>query len=119
MTNDEMKNFEALLRSDEGVQAKLRAAVDAYDGDKADDQALFEATIGKVAEELGLSLSYEEAKAYAGKMTALDDVELDAVAGGGSCYFIGGSKKPEAGHCDPETGSGACAYIGITYEGIC
>lgn len=116
MANENIARFEELLRSSEDMQAKLRAAADAYAGDKADAQALFEATIGKLAEEAGLPFSYDEGRAFAMDGVELDETELDAVAGGGFCYGPGGNGGPGNGDClgknDWESGMGACAYVG-------
>lgn len=116
MANENVGKFEELLRSSEEIQAKLRAAVDAYDGDGADAQAFFDATIGKLASEAGLPFSYDEGRAFAMEGVDLDDSELDAVAGGGICYGPGGNGGPGNGDClgndDWESGMGACAYVG-------
>lgn len=118
MATENIQKFEELLRSDEGVQAKLRAAVDAFEGDKADEQAFFEATVGKVADELGFSVTYDEVKAYAGKLTKLNDAELSAVAGGdGYCFIIGIHTDVDASACPAtdENGAQACAFAGIGF----
>lgn len=109
MANESIQKLEELMRTDKDVQAKIKAAVEAYDGDKTDEQAIFEATVGKVGEELGFSISYEEARAYATKLVALDDGEIDAVAGGSVCWFIGASRTTD----DEDA---YCAYVGITID---
>ena len=61
----------------------------AYTGD-AVEQAFFDATIGKLAEEAGLPFTLEEGREFAAVEQELDDAELDAVAGGTAlCYVIG------------------------------
>lgn len=113
-----IEKIEELLRSDEAVQAKLKAAADAYEGDRTDEKAFFDATFGKVGEELGFPVSFEEAAAHAKKMVNLNDSEVDAVAGGGDfCYIVGGtSEGGDHGDClgtkDWATGFGACVYVG-------
>lgn len=116
MANENIKKFEELLRSDEDVQAKVRAAGSAYEGDKTDERAVFEALIAPVAAELGLPFTYEEGRAYARALKPLDDDEVSAVAGGGICYIIGGEDEVDSGQCLDngvfESGFGACAYVG-------
>lgn len=119
MANENIQKLEELLRSDEEVQAQIRTAVEAYDGDKTDEQAFFEATIGKVSEAAGLPVSYEEVIAHAKKLTNLDDSELDAVAGGGGyCFIVGIHGEVDANACDEdesELGAHACAYLGVGF----
>ena len=77
------KKFEELLRSDEALQAKLR---DAFDGDKADERAVFDAVVVPLAAEAGLPFSSDERKSLAElarEGAELSDEELEAVAGGG------------------------------------
>ena len=114
MANDNVQKFEELLRTDEAVQAQLNEAVSAYDGDPNDQEAVFEATIGKIAASVGLPFELEEGKNHLLAGRALSDAELAAVAGGvGVCYVIGGSDEPEA-HCERAEGY-ACAYVGVTW----
>lgn len=119
MASENVQKLEELLRSDEGMQAQVRAAVDAYEGDKADEKAFFDATIGKVSEEAGHPVSYEEAVAHAQNLTSLDDAELDNVAGGGGyCFIIGIHGEVDANACDEdedEVGAHACAYLGVGF----
>ena len=49
------EKFEELLRGDEALQAKLQELAASFEGDKTDEQAVFEATIGKLAPRLGWS----------------------------------------------------------------
>ena len=106
-----VEKFEELLRSDEGLQAKLRAATEAYAGDTSDEQAFFDAVLAPIAAEAALPFTYDEVVA-AKDDEELDDAELDAVASGtGYCIFIGGSDDVESG-CNEIEGH-ACAYIGV------
>ncbi|MBR4754495.1 MAG: hypothetical protein IK054_04840, partial [Lachnospiraceae bacterium] len=73
--------------SDEALQRKLEERTDAYEGDPADERAVFEAIILPLAKEAGFELSYEDMTSLAdnkkgkrGKM--LTDDELMMVAGG-------------------------------------
>ncbi|MCR4871133.1 MAG: hypothetical protein K5859_07540 [Atopobiaceae bacterium] len=112
MAAENVKKFEDMLRSDEGLQAKLQDLANAFDGELADEKAIFEATIGKLAEEAGLPFTYEEGSSFFASERELTDDELNAVAGGGgACYIIGGSSGVEA-ECGRAEGH-ACAYVGI------
>ena len=99
------------------MQAKLKAAIEAFAGDKADEVAFFEATIAPLAAELGLPFSYEEGKSYSQGGVELSDDELEAVVGGSICYFAGGGGEPDAQNCygnDNEKGTGACSFAGVS-----
>ncbi len=113
MAFENVEKFEDLLRGSEELQAKMRAAADAYEGDKADEQAIFEAVIAPLAEEAGLPFSLEEGREFVISSRELTDDELDAVAGGkGGCYVIGGGKEADA--CtDDILGAGACYAMGV------
>ena len=123
MAKDNIEKFEKLLASDENLQAKFRAAADAYTGDKKDEQAKFEALIMPLAEEIGLPFTFEEAKALSveGREVTLD--EADAIAGGSDvdqgwsfCLVIGGGDEKDVEWCDHNgEGSGACEYVGIGF----
>ena len=113
MASENVTRFEELLKNDEALQAKLQELAAAFEGDATDEQAIFDATIGKLAEEAGLPFTLEEGREAASAGHELGDAELEAVAGGGGfCYVIGGSSEPEAtcGRADFH----ACAYVGIT-----
>ena len=92
-----VEKFEELLRSDEALQEKLRAAIDVYEGDKSDERAVFDAVIAPLAAEAGLPLSHDEWKSLAElarEGVELSDEELEAVAGGGwvaNCSVVGSS----------------------------
>lgn len=106
--------FEELLRGDEALQAKLQELMAAFEGDKADEQAVFEATLGKLAAEAGLPFTLEEARETVTAGRELGDAELEAVAGGkGVCYLIGGVDDAEA-ECAKGVHGYACAYLGVS-----
>ena len=107
------KKFEELLRSDKTLQDKLTAAMDAFDGNKADEAEVFDAVIAPLAAAVGLPVTIEEIKGLAMDRVELDDNELDAVAGGGTCFIIGGSDDVSA---DCALGGCTCAWIGVTFD---
>lgn len=110
-----VEKFEKLLLSDEGIQAKVRAATDAYEGDKADERAFFDATVAAVAAEAGLPFTFDEAMEFAASGTDLNDSELEAVAGGRvGCFGIGYGDTPGPEGCSSErAGGGVCGGIGL------
>jgi hypothetical protein len=127
MAKENAEKFEKLLISDEKLQAKLRAAMDAYTGDRRDEKAVFDAVVIPLAEEAGLPFTFEEAREYAGRDREIPLEEGDKAAGGddasydpalatsGVCFAIGISPDPpDADSCfDDEVGAGACAYVGV------
>ena len=129
MAKENAKKFEELLVSDEKLQAKLRAAADSYTGDKKDEKAVFDAVIVPLANEANLPFTYEEAREYAMENRELSLDEGNAAAGGNAdvdggtswCFWIGGGDDPDAEACGaftPETGFGACAFIGVGFAKI-
>ena len=115
MANENVSKFEELLRGSEEIQAKLQELAQAFEGEKDDAKAFFDATIGKLAEEHGLPFTFEEGAAYAAADRNLSDDELDAVAGGSVCYFVCASPKVENDDCIHHKGS-SCAYVGVTVD---
>ena len=115
MARENVTRFEELLKSDEALQAKLQELTKAYAGDTTDEQAVFEATIGKLAAEAGLPFTLEEGREAAAAGRELGDAELEAVAGGsGVCYMIGGANDAEA-QCSNAHFGHACAYVGVSF----
>lgn len=99
-----LEKFEELLRSDEALQAKLRDATEAFEGDKSDERAFFDTVVAPLAAEVGLPFTYDDAKELAREGAELSDDALDAVAGG-VCFILGAGE-----------GSGACmgGWMGAT-----
>ena len=117
MAIENVSKFEKLLREDEALQAKMEAAYKAFDGDKSDEKAVFDATVAPLAAEVGLPYTFEEA-VESTEVRDLDDSELEAVAGGSWCIIIGGGTNRESNTVDTEngvgvTGIGTCKYVGI------
>ncbi|MBE6480289.1 MAG: hypothetical protein IJI88_00750 [Atopobiaceae bacterium] len=109
--------FEKLLSEDAALQAKMEAALKAFDGDKSDEKAVFDATVAPLAAEVGLPYTFEEAVAST-QARELDDAELEAVAGGSWCIIIGGGHDNDSNTVETEngvgvTGFGTCEYVGI------
>jgi pantothenate synthetase len=119
MAQENVKLFKEKLLGSEELKAKLKAAEEAYTGDKADAEKIAEAIIIPLAKEAGLPFTVEELKAAkeAEKQEgALSDKELESVAGGksvdklGFCLFIGGGV---GGSCAELIGAGFCFGVGI------
>jgi hypothetical protein len=110
-----VERFEELLRSDEALQEKMRSATEAYEGDKADECAVFEAVVVPLAAEVGLPFTFEEAKGFVAESEQLDLDDLDEVAGGVSfCIGVGGGDNPGADACEhTAAGANACGYVGV------
>ena len=121
-----VERFEELLRADEALQEKMRAATDAFRGDRADEAAVFEAVVAPLAAEAGLPFTLAEARARALDGAVVSDDALDAVAGGGENYYnqpddscIGIGFGFGADACTKEHGgAGACAGLGIGFFGF-
>ena len=121
-----VQKFEELLRSDEGLQEKLREATEAYDGNKEDERAVFDAVVAPLAAEAGLPFAYEEAREYATGVTEFSADDLAIGTGGhedylgqpdGSCIFIGFGCGADA--CSNErSGAGACIGFGVGLFGF-
>ncbi len=117
MAVENASKFEKLLREDEELQAKMEAAFKAFDGDKSDEKAVFDATVAPLAAAVGLPYTFEEA-VESTEARELDDSELDAVAGGSWCFVIGGGTDNDSNTVDTPngvgvTGFGTCKYVGI------
>ena len=113
MAQENLAKLEEMLKADKDLQAKVNDLASAFEGDRADDKALFEATIGVMAAEAGLPVTHEEAVGAVPEKE-LSDEELDAVAGGGVCYFVGASPSVDS-ECYNNRGS-SCAYVGVGFD---
>lgn len=117
MAAENTSKFEKLLREDETLQAKMEAAFRAFDGDKSDERAVFNATVAPLAAEAGLPYTFEEAMELT-QARDLDEGELEAMAGGSFCFIIGGGHDNDSNTVDTEngvgvTGFGTCDYVGV------
>ena len=116
-----IEKFEELLRTDEDLQAKLRAAQEAFEGDAADEDAVFDAIIAPLAASLDLPFTFEELKEHAENGAEISDDNLDAIAGGSFCFIIGGSEYGNGtGACsgDEAVGATACFFLGVGMLGV-
>lgn len=115
MAQENVGKFQELLRSDEALQAKFRAAVEALATEEKGEIANFEAVVAPLAQELGLPFTYEEAKQFALDGAELDEEQLEAVAGGWSfCVIQGWGTIDAEFKCNDSGGYGwgACAVAG-------
>jgi len=117
MAVENASKFEKLLREDKELQAKLEVAIEAFDGDKSDEKAVFDATVAPLAAEAGLPYTFEEA-VESTQSRELDEGELEAVAGGSWCVIIGGGHDKETNTVTTKngvgvTGFGTCKYVGV------
>ena len=116
-----IEKFEELLRTDEDLQAKLRAAQDAFEGDAADESAVFDAIIAPLAASLDLPFTFEELKKYAKDGAEISTGDLDAIAGGSFCFIVGGSEYGNGtGACsgNEAVGATACYFLGVGFLGV-
>ena len=115
MSIENARKFNELLK-DEEFQARLVKILDAYEGDRTDIRAFFEAGVAKLAAEEGIPFTYDEAVELAQDTSGdeVSDADLDAIAGGdtgGVCLGLGFSSDVNA-RCG-STGGYACAFIGV------
>lgn len=112
-----VEKFEELLRTDEGLQQKMREAMAAYKGDKADERAVFDAVIAPLAAEAGLPFTFEDSIDRVESGSGLSNEELADIAGGSFCLLFGGDDVRAKECHDVEKldkmGAGACAYVGV------
>ncbi len=110
MSKENVMKFEERVAKEKELQEKLEAAANAYEGDKSDEKAVFEAVIAPVAKDAGLEFTFEEAsEAHKTSQDGeLDLAEMKSVAGGffgGICLAIGFGK-----------GDGACGILGFKLD---
>lgn len=113
-----IEKFEELLRSDEALQEKLRVATEAYEGDTADELAVFDAVVAPLAAEVGLPFTYEEVEEYTSGDEVLSLDDLDEAAGGksldgGICATIGFGFGAKGCTGNEKFGGTACGFIGV------
>lgn len=112
--NEGIKKFRDLLLTDEKFQQKLKAAAEAYTGEQT-EEAVFSEVLVPLAQEYGISATYDEFHEYVTNGQEMDKAELEQLAGGKSggsgttaCiaigYGIGGGGGDGTG--------GACLAIG-------
>lgn len=118
MAIENVRKFEEKINEDEALQARFQELADAFDGDKQDEKALFDAVVAPLATEAGLPYTYDEALEYVtqrGDDEDLDADEAKAAAGGiieSGCIGFGMGMTANA--CSEEQlGANACYIIGI------
>lgn len=111
MARENLIEFEKLLREDAALRQRLEGAVKSFAGDRTDERAVFEATIVPIADELGLSVTYDDANALSADR-GISEEELEAVAGGWSGCFVIGLSNEGVAECGEVTGE-ACYYVGV------
>ncbi|MCR4907270.1 MAG: Nif11-like leader peptide family natural product precursor [Lachnospiraceae bacterium] len=84
MSKENVIKFEEKVMKDGELQKKLEAAAKAYEGDKTDEKAVFEAVIVPIAREIGLEFTFEEADGFRKEVPdgEVDLKDMKAVAGG-------------------------------------
>ena len=116
------RRFEEKSNGDEALQARLKELSDAFDGDRQDPRAVFEAVVAPLATEVGLPYMYDEAVEYVDQRDDEDLTadEAKAVAGGWVACVIVGFGGLEADTCGGNewTGAAACAGLGVGMSAI-
>lgn len=120
MAIENVRKFEERISGDEALQARLQELAEAFDGDKQDAKALFEAVVAPLAAEAGLPYTYDEAVEYVAQKDDDEDLTADeakAVAGGWSdaCAFVGFGDVNADACFDNMAGYNACAGIGVGF----
>lgn len=76
------RKFKQLLEERPLLQAELKALAQAFDGDRDDDKAVFDAVIAPMAKAHGMPFTYDEALEAMRETRELSDEDLEFVAGG-------------------------------------
>ena len=119
-----IRKFEELLRTDETFRKKLQEAEEAYTGEQT-EEAIFDQVLVPLAEEYGITGTFEEYKEYISRLSdpTMSEDELAQIAGGtskgggvdvGMCFGMGIG-------CGVGGGPGAgnvCALIGVGYGSV-
>lgn len=123
MAKGDMIRFRELLNADTEFQEKLMKAADAYTGEQ-NEKAVFEGLLLPLAQEYGLTATYDEFREYVSAFTAkvdseLSEDELAQIAGGKGgglgvnvCVIVGVGIGGGGGIEDNNFGYGACILIG-------
>lgn len=114
MAIENVRKLDERINGDESLQARLQELAEAFDGDREDPRAVFEAVVSPLAEEVGLPYTYDEALEYVdqGDDEDISADELKAAAGGvrDVCFVVGFGEV--AADIDLACGA-ACAGIGV------
>ena len=104
MAIENVRRFEEKINGDEALQARLKELSDAFDGDRQDPRAVFEA-VEYVDQRDDEDLTADEAKAVAGGWVA--------------CVIVGfGGLEADTCGGNEWTGAAACAGLGVGMSAI-
>ena len=81
------KRFQRLVTEDPELRAKIQDAAAAFAGNKTDDQSVFDEIIAPIAREVGIELTFAEARRAAIESRALTDEDLELVVGGAGFLY--------------------------------
>lgn len=123
MAKADVLKFRELLFTDAEFREKFRKAAESYTGEK-NEQAVFDNLLLPLAEEHGLSATFEEFKTFADNFGRaegeLSDDELEQVAGGKSggaggfsCLGVGIGLGGGGGSNGDEVAGGGCLALGF------
>lgn len=116
--NEGIRKFRELFLTDEEFQQKLKAAATAYTGEQT-EEAIFNGMLVPLAEEYGISVSYDEYHAFLSGDLEMNNEELMQVAGGTKgagatiCFAIGIGAGLSEDDDDNGVGGSLCAAVGI------
>ncbi|MBO7673439.1 MAG: hypothetical protein J6S63_00360 [Atopobiaceae bacterium] len=80
--NENAEKFQQLLSTNAELRERVQAEVEAFEGNKSDDRAVFDVAIAPVARSVGIELTYDEMRDAVLDGRELTDDELELVAGG-------------------------------------
>ncbi len=87
MSQENAKKFMELLKRDEELQKKMKAATESFTGDKTDEKAVFDAVFAPVAREAGYEVSFEDMEELA-KASGDDELSEDEAAAAAGGWWI-------------------------------
>ena len=108
MAKENVKKFFEEVSKNEGLQKQLKEATEKPSAEVQKALEAQSAAVVEVAKKAGFDFTAQEMLEQAAGNQKLDQGELDAVAGGGVCFFVGGG-----GACNViGTGRGYGCFIG-------
>lgn len=88
MTKENAAKFFEVLKSDKELQRKLKLAMETFEGNKNDKEAILTEVIIPTAKNNSFDLTLDELKEYQPENGELDDEQLEAVSGGRSWWQV-------------------------------